>query len=298
MKRYITPHFQMPNIDLHSHSTISDGVLSPSRLLAHAASRGVNVLALTDHDDVAGLNEASQSAQQENIILIRGVEISVTWRSRTLHILGLGINPEHPPLAEGLKNIRDGRLDRARAIAAQLDKFGIRGSFEGANAQAGESRLIGRTHFARFLASQGYAKDVKSVFKKYLVKGKPGHVSHVWTSLNEAIDWIRGSGGQAVIAHPARYKLGHNLLEQLLCEFCELGGAGLEVVSSSHTPGETQQFAELAARMELYASCGSDYHGPGESYFDLGRLPALPPVCTPIWNEWNIPGISELSQPS
>lgn len=285
----------MPNIDLHSHSTISDGVLSPSRLLTHAATRGVNVLALTDHDDIAGLDEASHSAQQENITLICGVEISVTWHSQTLHILGLGINPEHPPLTEGLKNIRDSRLDRARAIAVQLDKFGIHGSFEGALAQAGTSGLIGRTHFARFLVKQGYAKNVKSVFKKYLVKGKPGHVSHVWTSLYEAIDWIRGSGGQAVIAHPARYKLKNDLLEQLLHEFCELGGAGIEVVSSSHTPEQTRQFAALATRMNLYASCGSDYHGPGESYFDLGKLPALPPECTPIWTEWKIPDYAETS---
>ncbi|QOJ08317.1 MAG: PHP domain-containing protein [Nitrosomonas sp. H1_AOB3] len=293
MRSHVITHFSMPNIDLHSHSTISDGMLPPSRLLAHAAVRGVNVLALTDHDDIAGLSEASRSAQQENITLIRGVEISVTWHGRTLHILGLGINPEHPPLAEGLKKIRDGRMDRARAIAAQLDKFGIHGSFEGASAQAGTSRLIGRTHFARFLVSQGYAKNVKSVFKKYLVKGKPGHVSHVWVSLDEAIGWIRGSGGQAVIAHPARYKLSNDLLEQLLCEFRELGGAGIEVVSSSHTPEQTRQFAALATRMNLYASCGSDYHGPGESYFDLGRLPALPPECTPIWNEWEIPDYAE-----
>lgn len=291
----MTTHSSMLNIDLHSHSTISDGVLSPSRLLAHAASRGVNILALTDHDDVAGLSEASHSARQENITLIHGVEISVTWHGRTLHILGLGIDSEYPPLTEGLKKIRDGRMDRARAIAAQLDKFGICGSFEGASAQAGESRLIGRTHFARFLVNQGYAKNVKSVFKKYLVKGKPGHVSHVWISLEEAISWIRGSGGQAVIAHPARYKLSNDLLEQLLCEFRELGGAGIEVVSSSHTPEQVRQFAALATRMNLYASCGSDYHGPGESYFDLGRLPALPPECTPIWNEWKIPDYSGTS---
>lgn len=283
----------MLNIDLHSHSTVSDGVLSPSRLLAHAASRDVAVLALTDHDDTAGLAEAHYQAQQENITLINGVEISVTWHNRTLHIVGLGINPEHPPLVNGLKKIREGRLERAQAIAAQLDKSGIHGSFEGASAQAGNSRLIGRTHFARFLVSQGYAKDVKSVFKKYLVKGKPGHVSHIWTSLNEAVDWIRGSGGQAVIAHPARYKLGNNLLEQLLHEFCELGGTGIEVVTSSHTPEQTRQFAQLASRMHLYASCGSDYHGPGESYFDLGRLPALPPECVPIWTKWEIPNIQK-----
>lgn len=293
MESHVITQLSMPNIDLHSHSTISDGVLSPSRLLAHASTRGVTVLALTDHDDVAGLCEATHSAQLENITLIPGVEISVTWHSRTLHILGLGIDPEYLPLVEGLQKIRDGRMDRARAIAAQLDKFGIRGSFEGASAQAGESRLIGRTHFARFLADRGYAKDVKSVFKKYLVKGKPGHVSHIWVSLDEAIGWIRGSGGQAVIAHPARYKLSNNLLEQLLNEFHELGGAGIEVVSSSHTPEQTQQFAALATRMNLYASCGSDYHGPGESYFDLGRLPALPPGCIPIWDGWQIPNTPE-----
>lgn len=289
----VTTNSSMPNIDLHSHSTISDGMLSPSRLLEHAALRGVNVLALTDHDDIAGLSEARHCASRENITLINGVEISVTWNNRTLHIIGLGIDPEHPPLIDGLKKIRDGRMDRARAIAAQLDKHGIPNSFEGACAQASASRLIGRTHFARFLVSQGHAKDVKSVFKKFLVKGKPGHVSHVWASLSEAIGWIRGSGGQAVIAHPARYKLGNHLLEQLLCEFCELGGAGIEVVSSSHTPEQTRQFAQLASRMNLYASCGSDYHGPGESYFDLGQLPALPPECAPIWTAWDIPDIRE-----
>lgn len=283
----------MLNIDLHSHSTISDGMLSPSQLLAHAAHREVDILALTDHDDTAGLEEAYNQAQQENITLINGVEISVTWRNRTLHILGLNIDPQYLPLANGLREIREGRLDRAQAIAAHLNKCGIHGGFEGARKQAGERGLIGRTHFARFLVSQGYAKNVKSVFKKFLVKGKPGYVSHVWASLDEATAWICGSGGQAVIAHPARYKLSNHLLEQLLNEFCELGGKGIEVVTSSHTPEQTRQFAQLASRMNLYASCGSDYHGPGESYFDLGRLPALPPECTPIWSQWNISAMRE-----
>lgn len=278
----------MLNIDLHCHSTVSDGILSPSQLLAHAASRGVEVLALTDHDDTGGLDEAHDAARKASITLINGVEISVTWHGRTLHIIGLGIDPEYSPLINGLKKIRESRIERARLIASQLDKFGIYGSFEGAYAYASENRLIGRVHFARFLVEQGHAKDVRSVFKKFLVKGKPGYVSHVWTTLNEAIDWIRGSGGQAVIAHPARYKLGKNLLEQLLHEFRELGGTGIEVVSSSHTPEQTRQFAQLAVRMNLFASCGSDYHGPGESYFDLGRLPVLPHECIPIWHNWKI----------
>lgn len=279
----------MPNIDLHSHSTVSDGVLSPARLLEHAASRGVDVLALTDHDDIAGLEEAHDAARQNDIILINGVEISVTWRGRTLHIIGLGIDPEYPPLINGLEKIREGRMERAQGIASQLEKSGIYGSLEGARTYAGESRLIGRMHFARFLVDQGHAKNVKTVFKKFLVKGKPGYVSHIWAPLSEAISWIRGSGGQAVIAHPARYGLGSTLLEQLLHEFCELGGMGIEVVSSSHTPEQIRQFARLAIRMNLFASCGSDYHGPEESYFDLGGLPALPPECIPIWSEWKIP---------
>ncbi len=278
----------MLNIDLHCHSTVSDGLLTPARLVEHASLRGVNVLALTDHDDVRGLAEARIAAREKNITLINGVEISVTWQGRTLHILGLGIDPEYPPLEQGLASIRVGRIERARNIAAQLDRYEIHGSFEGAYAYAGEGRLIGRTHFARFLVEKGYAKDVRSVFKKYLVKGKPGYSPHEWASLSDAINWIRGSGGQAIIAHPARYQLGKNVLETLLYEFCELGGIGLEIISPSHTADQIKLFAAHAQRLNLLASCGSDYHGPGESYFDLGQLPPLPAGCIPIWHDWNI----------
>lgn len=278
----------MLNIDLHCHSTISDGLLTPARLIEHAVLRGVNVLSLTDHDDVTGLTEARIAAREKNITLVNGVEISVTWQSRTLHILGLGIDSAYPPLEQGLAAIRAGRVERAHNIAAQLDRCGIHGSLEGAYAYAGEGRLIGRTHFARFLVKKGYAKDVRSVFKKYLVKGKPGYSSHQWATLSDAVNWIRGSGGQAVIAHPARYQLGKNVLESLLHEFRDLGGAGLEVISSSHTADQVKLFAHHAQRLNLLASCGSDYHGPGESYFDLGQLPPLPIGCTPIWHNWNI----------
>lgn len=278
----------MLNIDLHCHSTVSDGLLTPARLVEHASLRGVNVLALTDHDDVRGLAEARIAAREKNITLINGVEISVTWQGRTLHILGLGIDPEYPPLEQGLASIRVGRVERARNIAAQLDRYEIHGSFAGAYAYAGEGRLIGRTHFARFLVEKGYAKDVRSVFKKYLVKGKPGYSPHEWASLSDAISWIRGSGGQAIIAHPARYQLGKNVLETLLHEFRELGGIGLEIISPSHTADQIKLFATHAQRLNLLASCGSDYHGPGESYFDLGQLPPLPAGCIPIWRDWNI----------
>ncbi|MGH8685099.1 MAG: 3',5'-nucleoside bisphosphate phosphatase [Nitrosospira sp.] len=277
----------MPNIDLHCHSTISDGLLTPTQLVEHAAARGVDMLALTDHDDVAGLEEARRVAADKSIIFVNGVEVSASWRGQTLHIVGLGIDPEHPQLVRGLKSIRDGRTVRARSIAAQLDKFGIHGSFEGAYANTGDGRLIGRTHFARFLVQQGYAKDVRSVFKKYLVKGKPGYVPHQWATLSDAVGWICDSGGRAVIAHPARYKLGKDALDELLLEFRALGGEAIEVITASHTPEQSLLFARHSQRMGLLASRGSDFHGPGESYFDLGRMPELPANCTPVWHDWN-----------
>jgi len=277
----------MPNIDLHCHSTVSDGLLTPAQLVEHAAARGVDVLALTDHDDIGGLEEARRVAAEKNITLINGVEISVNWRGQTLHIVGLNIDPEHPQLVQGLSSIRDGRTVRARNIATQLDKFGIHGSLEGAYAHAGDGRLIGRTHFARFLVQQGYAKDVRSVFKKYLVKGKPGYAPHQWAPLSDAVAWIRNSGGRAVIAHPARYKLGKEALDELLLEFLALGGEAIEVITASHTPEQSLLFARHSQRMGLLASRGSDFHGPGESYFDLGRMPELPPNCTPVWHDWN-----------
>ena len=276
----------MLNIDLHCHSTASDGLLTPTQLVEHAATQGVAVLALTDHDDVAGLDEARRAAVEKNIVFINGVEISVNWRGQTLHIVGLGIDPEHPQLAQGLTSIREGRTVRAGKIAAQLDKFGIHGSFEGACRNAGNGHLIGRLHFARFLVQQGYAKDVRSVFKKYLVKGKPGYAPHQWAPLSDAIDWIRNSGGRAVIAHPGRYKVSKGALDELMLEFRNLGGEAIEVVTSSHTPEQSLLFARHSQRLGLLASRGSDFHAPGESYFDLGRMPQLPDGCTPVWHDW------------
>lgn len=276
----------MLNIDLHCHTIISDGLLTPAQLVARAAERGVEVLALTDHDDVAGLDEARRAADAKSITFINGVEISVTWRGRTIHIVGLGIDPAYPPLVHGLASIRSGRVTRARNMALQLDRYGIHGSLEGAYAHAGDGQLIGRLHFARFLVEEGHAKDIKSVFKKYLVKGKPGYTAHQWATLSDAVDWIRGSGGRAVIAHPARYKLGKNVLNDLLHEFCQLGGSAIEVVTASHTKEDVQLFGHHTQRLGMMASCGSDFHGPDESYYDLGRLPDLPPGCVPVWHDW------------
>ncbi|MBX3641364.1 MAG: PHP domain-containing protein [Nitrosomonas sp.] len=279
----------MLNIDLHCHSNVSDGVLTPTQLVERAHRRGVMVLALTDHDDVAGLDEASRVAAEKNITFINGVEISVTWRGRTIHILGLNVDPDYKPLFDGLTSIRDGRTQRARTIADELEKVGVEGSFEGAFAYVGERGLIGRTHFARFLVEKGYAKDMKAVFKKYLVKGKPGYAHHEWIQLSGAIDWITGSGGRAVIAHPARYNLGKNVLNDLFDEFYALGGTGIEVISASHTREQVEIFADYARIRGFLVSCGSDFHGPDESFYDLGQLPDLPPGCVPVWHDWKIP---------
>ena len=283
----------MLDYDLHCHSTVSDGLLSPSELVARAAERGVKFLALTDHDDVDGLQEAAQAAVQYGIALINGVEISVSWRSHTLHIVGLRIDPTNPALLAGLHGIRSGRRRRAELMAESLARCGIGGVLAGAYRYAANPDIIGRTHFARYMVEAGHCKDVASVFKRYLVKGKPGYVPHQWAELQDAINWIRGAGGIAVLAHPGRYTagrkaMGKSTLQELLQEFTEMGGQGIEVVTGSHTPPQYAEFARYATQYGLLCSCGSDYHGPGESYRDLGRLPDLPLECKPIWGAWDV----------
>ncbi|HLP99124.1 MAG TPA: 3',5'-nucleoside bisphosphate phosphatase [Sideroxyarcus sp.] len=281
----------MLDYDLHCHSRFSDGTLTPTELLARAAEREVKVLALTDHDDVAGLAEAAQAAAAQGIEFINGVEISVTWRKHTVHIVGLHIDPENPALVEGLRGIRSGRRRRAELMADSLARAGIGGVLEGALRYAANPDMIGRTHFARYLVEAGHCKDVRSVFNRYLVKGKPGYVSHEWGSLPDAIAWIRGAGGIAVLAHPGRYTagrkpMGRPTLLELLKEFAELGGQGIEVVSGSHTPPQFAEFARYAKEFGLLCSCGSDFHGPEESYRDIGRLPDFPLECVPVWTSW------------
>ena len=273
-------------IDLHCHSTVSDGVLTPTEIVNHAAEKGVRVLALTDHDDVAGLATARAVAEAHGMQFINGVEISVTWRRRTLHIVGLKINPEYAPLLEGLANIRAGRHTRAEGMAQALEKVGIHGALEGAY-EYSKGGIISRTHFARFLIEKGYAKDTKAVFKRYLVKGKPGYVEHQWASLEDAMAWIVGSGGVAVIAHPGRYDLGRVTMLELMHEFRALGGAAIEVVTGSHTVDQYQEFAKVAKSFDLASSMGSDYHGKGQTYIEMGRLPSLPSHCVPVWRDWS-----------
>ncbi len=255
------------------------------------AERGVKFLALTDHDDVAGLSEAAETAKRCGIEFINGVEISVTWRTHTVHIVGLRIDPLNPALVEGLRGIRNGRRRRAELMAESLARSGIGGVLEGAYRYATNPEMIGRTHFARYMVEAGHCKDVGSVFKRYLVKGKPGYVPHQWASLQDAIDWIRGAGGTVVMAHPGRYTAGRKAmgkatLHELLEEFTAMGGQAIEVVTGSHTPPQYAEFARYATEFGLLSSCGSDFHGPGESYRDMGRLHDLPLECKPVWSAW------------
>ena len=271
--------------DLHSHSTVSDGSLSPEQLVARAIDQGVDVLALTDHDGTEGIIAAQAAAQGTKLSLVTGVEISVTWGSSTIHILGLKVDHKNEALQKGLKKIRDYRKERAVKIAERLEKSGISGAYEGAS-QYASPVMLGRVHFAKFLVDKGHAKNINDVFKRYLVRNKPGYVSGEWATLAQAVNWINGAGGQAVIAHPARYKMTATKLRRLITEFKELGGVGLEVVSGRQHPEEIKTLAKLANDFNLLASCGSDFHSPDNTWVELGRLPELPSSVNPIWKKW------------
>ncbi|MDC9724785.1 MAG: PHP domain-containing protein [Gammaproteobacteria bacterium] len=268
--------------DLHSHSTASDGSLEPEALIARAIEKGVDVLALTDHDGTEGIAAAQRAAQGTELHLIAGVEISVTWAKGTVHIIGLNIDPENTVLQQGLTKMRDFRVGRAEEIAARLEKSGISGALEGAKKYASEV-MLGRLHFAKFLVEHGHAKDVTDVFKRYLVRNKPGYVPGEWAKLEDAVHWITAAGGQAVIAHPARYKMTATKRRRLITDFKEAGGIGFEVVSGRQHPEEVKELAKLAQQFELLASCGSDFHTPDNTWVELGHLATMPESCTPIW---------------
>ncbi len=275
------------SFDLHAHSTASDGTLTPRELICRAQAGGVEVMALTDHDTLEGVAEAADAAREVGIGFVPGVEISVTWQSLTIHIVGLNVAADDTRLNTGLAGLREFRDWRAEEIGRRLAAKGIDGAFEGARALS-NGRLISRTHFARFLVDNGHASDVRAVFKKYLVNGKPGYVPGEWAELEDAVRWIRLSGGQAVIAHPARYPLTRTKLRRLIGEFVEVGGAALEVVSGSHSKDDYFTMAHHARDFGLLASAGSDYHGPEQPWIELGRLPELPQGCKPIWKDWPI----------
>lgn len=278
----------MLNIDLHCHSTVSDGALTPAAVAARAREHGVDVWALTDHDEISGIAEARDAAYAVGIRHVTGVEISVTWAMRTVHIVGLGFDENSQDLVQGVASTRSGRERRAHEMAAQLAKAGIPNAFEGALKHVGNPDLISRTHFARYIIELGICPDISDVFRNYLTEGKPGYVSHRWANLKDAVTWIRSAGGIAVVAHPGRYDFDDLELDVFLSEFKRFGGAAIEVVTGSHTVEEYSRFAVVAKNYGLLASRGSDFHAPGESSTELGALPALPSTVVPVWRDWHM----------
>nr|WP_236599287.1 3',5'-nucleoside bisphosphate phosphatase [Ramlibacter monticola] len=269
---------------MHCHSVVSDGTLTPEELAARAASNGVELWSLTDHDEIGGQHRAAAAARAQGLRYLTGTEISVTFAGETVHIVGLGFDPADEGMRQGLEQTRGGRGGRAREIAAGLATAGIPGTYEGALKYVGNPALISRTHFARYLVETGVCKDTAEVFRRYLTEGKPGYVPHRWAALKDAVRWIREAGGVAVIAHPARYKFTANEEYALFTEFKAHGGRAVEVVTGSHTVAEYARYADTAREFGLAASRGSDFHSPGESHTDLGQLPFLPAELTPVWD--------------
>ncbi|MES2771439.1 MAG: 3',5'-nucleoside bisphosphate phosphatase [Pseudomonadota bacterium] len=274
------------NCDLHCHSTASDGLLSAPEVVRRASQNGVNMLALTDHDNLAGLPQARLVAAEEGLRFINGVEISIEWSGQQIHLLGFAFDAEDSTLNTGLNAICAGRVARAERIAKELDKIGIADSFAGAMRYAKNPNLISRAHFARYLVEIGVCKDVRSVFDKYLIPNRPGYVAHRWPTLSEACGWILGAGGVAAVAHPGRYALSAPNMRRFLSEFKDLGGQAIEVVSGSHSPEKVVLFTRLAKQYNFLASRGSDFHGVGESYTDLGKLAPLPDGLQPVWDQF------------
>ena len=277
------PALKNLNADLHCHSAVSDGTLQPEELAARAKANGVQLWALTDHDEIGGQHRARAAASAIGLPYLTGTEISVTFADVTVHIVGLGFDPDDAALKTGLAATRGGRRERAMEMSDGLAKVGIKGAYEGALKYVGNPELISRTHFARYLVESRVCADTSEVFRKYLVEGKPGFVPHRWATLRNAVGWIVGAGGLAVIAHPARYKFTANEEYALFSEFKAHGGRGVEVVTGSHSSADAVRYTETAIEFELLASRGSDFHSPGESHMDLGALPALPDKLTPVW---------------
>lgn len=272
------------NADLHCHSTVSDGTLEPEALAARAKAQGVELWALTDHDETSGQQRAMTAARALGLPYLCGVEISVTFADVTVHIVGLGVDPQNQELTQGLLATRGGRGGRAQEMGESLAKAGIHGAYEGALKYAGNPELIARPHFARYMVETGVCRDVNEVFRRFLTQGKPGYVPHRWAKLSDALKWINGAGGAAVLAHPARYKFSANEEYALFTEFKGHGGAAVEVVTGAHSAQEALRYADTAREFGLAASRGSDFHSPDESHTDLGTLPLLPENLTPVWS--------------
>lgn len=273
-------------VDLHCHSTVSDGVLAPDKVAYRAHQNGVELWALTDHDEVGGLALAEQTAVNLGMAFVPGVEISVTFLGKTVHIVGLGIDYQSQRLIDSLRYVRAGRWQRAQRISDALAAMGVSNALEGATPYATNPELVSRTHFARFLVDHGYCSSIQEVFTKYLGDQAPAFVPMQWATLTEAVQWIQQAGGVAVIAHPGRYEFDTLQFDHLFTSFKDCGGVGIEVVTGSHAPHQYNEYAQVAKRFGFEASMGSDFHGPSEGRLDLGCLPDLPSGLTPIWHRW------------
>ncbi|WP_144156374.1 3',5'-nucleoside bisphosphate phosphatase [Paraburkholderia sp. BCC1885] len=274
------------NADLHCHSTVSDGQFAPADVARRALAGGVTLWALTDHDELGGQAEARQTAEALGMRYLSGVEISVTWASRTVHVVGLNIDPACQTLIDGLERTRNGRAARAEAIGEKLATLGVPDAYEGALKYVSNPDMMSRTHFARFMVDAGYARSTQDAFTRFLGDGKPAYISHRWSKLADAVSWIQAAGGEAVIAHPGRYEYTQVEFDALFGEFIDLGGKAIEVVTGSHTPDQYREYAEVARRFGFEASRGSDFHAAGEGRVELGGLPQLPSDLTPVWERW------------
>ncbi|MCP0913498.1 MULTISPECIES: PHP domain-containing protein [Legionella] len=273
-------------IDLHCHSCFSDGLLSPADLLAKAIHAKVRLLALTDHDSVAGLNLLNEAAFAKDIQIVNGIELSVRWKKHDIHILGLNINPKDTVLTALIAKQHDSRQVRALQISECLSHLGIQNAYQKACDIAGHG-AVGRPHFAQVLVNEGIVKDIQTAFKRFLGRGKGAYVPTPWCSVETAVAAITHAGGQAVIAHPLKYKLTRSKLHDLISVFKSAGGEGMEVISGGMTSVQINELASLCERFKLYASTGSDYHGDAISNTNLGQQQQLPLNCTPIWHKWN-----------
>ncbi len=269
-------------IDLHTHSTASDGVLPPASLVARAVERGVRVLALTDHDTTAGLVAARRSAQLKGVVLISGVEVSVTWAGRTFHIVGLGVDAENALLQRGLTKLRSARLQRAQEMARLLERVGLEDAWEGVRRLA-QGDVVGRAHYARLLVLRGLVTDPSEAFHRYLSRGRPGYVQAQWVSLDEAVGWVHQAGGFAVLAHPLQYRYPRAFLRRMVAAFATAGGDALEIVTGGSTAEQISTAAAYARRLGLAGSLGSDFHTVDPPWNDLGNIRPLPQGVVPIW---------------
>jgi 3',5'-nucleoside bisphosphate phosphatase len=273
-------------VDLHSHTLASDGKLTPTELFKQAESVGLDILSITDHDTIDAYTELAQ-IKSDSLQLIPGIEFSTEWKRTGIHILGLNIQLKSDAIVNAIKSQENARFTRAQRIAEKLEKEGIKDCWEGVKKVAGNS-VIGRPHFAQFLIDSGVVKDMNQAFNKYLGAGKTGDVKQFWASYSQIIEWIRDAGGNAILAHPNKYKMTRTKLLSLLDDFQAAGGEGIEVISGNQTKDVTQKLTQICEQRNLLASCGSDFHQPGQRWAELGKVAPLPKSCKAVWESWNL----------